>query len=92
MTRDAGIEPGKPRNVFPYALVQLAELGMPNRDVLRSPTTEAAEAVGLPGRQGVLGPGTDADLLVVGSSPVADLSALTDIRAVYRAGHRLPGN
>ncbi len=89
---DAGIEPGKPHHVLPYALMQLAELGMPNRDVLRSATTEAAEAVGRAGRKGVLGPGADADLVVVGSSPVADLSALTDIRAVYRAGHRLPGN
>jgi imidazolonepropionase-like amidohydrolase len=89
---DAGIEPGKPHHVLPYALMQLAELGMPNRDVLRSATTEAAEAVGRAGRKGVLGPGADADLVVIGSSPVADLSALTDIRAVYRAGHRLPGN
>ncbi len=89
---DAGIGPSKPHRVFPYALVQLAELGMPTLDVLCSATTEAAEAVGLAGRKGVLRPGADADVLVLGGSPVADLSALTDIRAVYRAGHRLPGN
>ncbi|MFH8658208.1 amidohydrolase family protein [Streptomyces afghaniensis] len=87
---DAGIEPGKPHDIFPHALAQLAQLGMPTAKVLRSATAEAAEAVGLKGRKGVLRPGADADLLVVGSSPIADLSAITDIRAVYRAGHRLP--
>jgi imidazolonepropionase-like amidohydrolase len=62
---------------------------MPALDVLRSATAEAAEAVGFKGRKGVLRPGADADLLVVGSSPLADLSAVTDVRAVYRAGHRV---
>lgn len=89
---DAGIEPSKPHHVFPYALVQLAGLGMPTLDVLRSATTEAAEAVGLAGRKGVLRPAADADVLVLDSSPVADVSAVADIRAVYRAGHRVPGN
>ncbi|MEU9331048.1 amidohydrolase family protein [Streptomyces canus] len=87
---DAGIETGKPHDIFPNALVQLAQLGMPTLDVLRSATAEAAEALGLTGRKGVLRPGADADLLVLGSSPLADLSAVTDIRAVYRAGHRVP--
>jgi imidazolonepropionase-like amidohydrolase len=89
---DAGIEPGKPHHVFPYALVALAQVGMPALDVLLSATSEAAAAVGLAGRKGVLRPGADADLLVLGSSPLADLSAVTDITAVYRAGHRVPGN
>lgn len=85
---DAGIEPSKPHSVYPHALAQLAEFGMPHLDVLRSATTEAAEAVGRAGRKGVLRPGADADLLVLGSSPVDDMSAVTDIRAVYRMGHR----
>ncbi|GAB2979585.1 hypothetical protein GCM10023080_051340 [Streptomyces pseudoechinosporeus] len=86
---DAGIAPDKPHGVYPHALTQLAELGMPNRDVLRGATTEAAEAVGRAGRKGVLRPGADADVLALGSSPVDDISAVTDIRAVYRAGHRV---
>ncbi|MEV6001468.1 amidohydrolase family protein [Streptomyces griseomycini] len=86
---DAGATHGKPHGVYPYALIQLAELGMPNRDVLRSATSEAAEAVGRRGRKGVLRPGADADLLVLGSSPIDDMSAIADIRAVYRAGHRV---
>ncbi|MFF3334891.1 amidohydrolase family protein [Streptomyces sp. NPDC002888] len=86
---DAGATSGKRHGVYPYALIQLAELGMPTRDVLRAATTEAAEAVGRGGHKGVLRPGADADLLVLGSSPVDDVSAVTDIRAVYRAGHRV---
>lgn len=87
---DAGIGPDKPHDIFPNAVTQLALLGMSNVDVLWSATAEAAEAVGLKGRKGVLRPGADADVLVLGSSPVADLSAITDIRAVYRNGHRSP--
>ncbi|MEU3788117.1 amidohydrolase family protein [Streptomyces sp900129855] len=86
---DSGIAPDKPHGVYPHALLQLAELGMPTRDVLRSATTEAAKAVGRAGRKGALRPCADADLLVLGSSPVDDISAVTDIHAVYRAGHRV---
>ncbi|GCB53409.1 amidohydrolase family protein [Streptomyces sp. NL15-2K] len=86
---DSGISPGKPHGVYPYGLMQLAEWGMPNSDVLRCATTEAAKAVGRAGRKGVLLPSADADLLVLGSSPLDDISAVTDIRAVYRAGHRV---
>ncbi|MGW1563063.1 amidohydrolase family protein [Streptomyces sp. NPDC002144] len=84
---DAGIVPAKRHGVYPHALTELAELGMPNRDVLRSATDEAAEAVGRAGSKGALRPGADADILALGSSPVEDISAVTDIRAVYRAGH-----
>lgn len=86
---DSGISPGKPHGVYPYGLMQLAELGMPNRQVLRCATTEAAKAVGRAGRKGALLPCADADLLVLGSSPIDDISAIADIRAVYRAGHRV---
>lgn len=86
---DAGIAPDKPHNVYPYALADLAQAGMPTLQVLRSATAEAAEAVGRAGRKGVLRPGADADLLVLGRSPVTDISAVMDVRAVYRAGHRV---
>ena len=86
---DAGIEPAKPHDILPHALSQLSRLGMPTLDVLRSVTAVAAEAVGLGGRKGVLRLAADADILVLGSSPVDDLSAVADVRAVYRAGHRV---
>ncbi|MFK0159930.1 amidohydrolase family protein [Streptomyces sp. NPDC090493] len=86
---DSGISPDKPHGVYPHALSQLTELGMPPRAVLRSATSEAAKAVGRAGRKGVVRPSADADLLVLGSSPIDDISAVTDIHAVYRAGHRV---
>jgi imidazolonepropionase-like amidohydrolase len=85
----AGVTVGKAHGVYPHALTQLAESGMPTRDDLRSATTDAAEAVGRAGRKGVLRSCADADLLVVGSSPLDDMSAVTDIRAVYGAGHQV---
>ncbi|MET8979414.1 amidohydrolase family protein [Streptomyces sp. NPDC004539] len=86
---DAGIEPAKPHDILPQALIQLTEYGMPAIDVLRSATSVAAEAVGRSGRKGVLRAGADADVLVLGDSPLADMSAVTDILAVYRAGRRV---
>ncbi|GCB43700.1 hypothetical protein SNL152K_985 [Streptomyces sp. NL15-2K] len=38
---------------------------------------------------GALRPGADADPRTLGRSPVHEVSAVTDIRAVYRAGHRV---
>lgn len=61
---------------------------MSNRDVLRSVPSEAADVVGRAAHKGVLRPGSDADLLVLGGSPIDAVRAVTDIRAVYRAGHR----
>jgi imidazolonepropionase-like amidohydrolase len=86
---DAGITPAKPHTVFPHALIQLAQLGMPTLGVLRSATTVAADAVGRSGVKGVLRRGADADILVLGSSPIDDISAVTDVRAVYRMGERV---
>ncbi|MET8976384.1 amidohydrolase family protein [Streptomyces sp. NPDC004539] len=86
---DAGIVPAKPHSVYPHALAELARAGMSNVQVLRSATAEAAEAVGRGGDKGVLRPGAHADLLVLGSSPVDDIAAVMDVRAVYRAGHRV---
>jgi len=70
---DAGIGSFKPHDVYPHALSQLADLGMPTRDVLRSATSEAV------GR-GRLRPVADADLLVLGSSPIEGMSAVRTSR------------
>ena len=61
---------------------------MSHRDVLRSAPSEAADVVGRTGHKGARRPGSDADLLALGSSPTDAVSAVTDIRAVYRTGHR----
>ncbi|MDG5801416.1 hypothetical protein P9869_01775 [Streptomyces ossamyceticus] len=61
---------------------------MSNRDLPRSLPSEAADVVGRPDTRGVPRPGSDADLPVLGGSPIDAVRAVTDIRAVYRAGHR----
>jgi imidazolonepropionase-like amidohydrolase len=85
---NAGIGSEKPHGGHPHTLNPFAELGGSHRDVLRSAPSEAADVVGRAGHQGVLRPGSDADLLVLGSSRIDAVSAVTDIRAVYPAGHR----
>lgn len=87
---DAGIASDKPHDVLPYGIAQLADaIGMPPCEALRAATATAAEACGLATSKGRLRPGMDADLLVLGSDPVTDTSALRDVRAVFRAGHRV---
>ena len=54
--------------------------------VLELATGAAADAVGLGDRTGRLRPGYDADLLVVGGDPLADLRALRDVRLVVARG------
>jgi imidazolonepropionase-like amidohydrolase len=44
---------------------------------------------GLEHCKGALSRGKDADILVVGGDPLADLRALLDVRAVFRAGQRV---
>jgi imidazolonepropionase-like amidohydrolase len=83
---DAGVGPGKPHGVLPWAPDQLAR-GMDTLSSLRAMTSEAAKGIGLEGRKGVLAPGADADLLVVRGDPTVDRSALHDVVGVWAAGN-----
>ncbi len=84
---DAGVSPGKPHDVLPYALRALVGLlGMTPPQALRSATATAARAIGLEAVKGRIAPGADADLLGVGGNPLADIGTLTNVEAVYRAG------
>jgi imidazolonepropionase-like amidohydrolase len=74
---------------MPYGIGVLAHAGMTNAEALSAGTAVAAAACGLGDRKGSLAPGRDADLLVVGGDPLADIAALLDVRAVYRAGQRV---
>jgi len=60
-------------------------------DALAAATARAGEAVGLGGQVGVLRPGAAADVLAVNGDPTADVDALLDVVAVYRAGQRVAG-
>jgi imidazolonepropionase-like amidohydrolase len=86
---DAGVAPFKPHDVLPYGLVALTGLGMTHVEALRAATSAAADACGLTKRKGRLVPGADADLLAVSGNPLADIRAVHDVVAVFRAGHRV---
>ena len=86
---DAGIAPFKPHDVLPYAIEQLADLGVAPADALSAATSGAAEACGAEDRKGRIVEGADADFLVVPGDPLTDLSVLQKPSAVFRAGVRV---
>jgi imidazolonepropionase-like amidohydrolase len=86
---DAGVSPGKPHDVLPYALRALVEqIGMTPLQALQAATTTAASAIGLRESKGQIATGADADVLVVRGDPVADIGSITNVQAVFRAGLR----
>jgi imidazolonepropionase-like amidohydrolase len=86
---DAGIGPSKRHGVLPYGVADLVDCGMSASEALTAATTDAARACGLEGRTGRLAAGLDADLLVVGGDPTADIAALLDVRLVVRRGREV---
>jgi imidazolonepropionase-like amidohydrolase len=86
---DAGI-PNVRHADLPKSLPVFAELaGLTPAETLTSATREAAHALGLGSRTGTLAPGFSADLLVVDGDPLADLDALSRVRAVIARGRWL---
>jgi imidazolonepropionase-like amidohydrolase len=86
---DAGISPAKPHDALPYGISVLAHAGLTNAEALSAATSVAAAACGVGHRKGRLSPGMDADILAVGGDPMADVAALVDVRAVFRAGQHV---
>ena len=68
-------------------LVELA--GWPEVLVLEALWQGGALALGLAGKIGVVAPGAQADLVVLGADPRIDIRALHDVRAVYVQGSKL---
>jgi imidazolonepropionase-like amidohydrolase len=64
------------------------QAGWPAAHVLEALWRGGAAALGSPGLLGAIAPGAHADLVVLGGDPGADIRALHDVRAVYRAGLR----
>lgn len=86
----AGTDAGYMLNPFgdlPLGLSLMVQSGMPERDALAAATLQSARALGLDSAIGRISPGYEADLVVLGGDPIADISSCRRIRAVYRAGH-----
>ncbi len=87
MGTDAGISLGHPHDLLPYAVESLGSLlGASNIDALRAATSVAADVCGVGDRKGRLRAGMDADIVAVAGNPIADVTAVRDVRAVVRAG------
>lgn len=82
---DAGINPGKPHDVAPQAVHDLAAIGMSPVEALIALTSAGADALGLADK-GRVRAGADADLITIDGDPRDDLNATTRIVGVWRAG------
>ena len=87
---DAGIGPSKPHGVLPYGIADLVACGVPAVDALAAATGEAARACGLAGRTGRLAVSLDADLLLLDTDPLVDVTALQRPLAVLSRGRDVP--
>jgi len=67
-------------------LEQMAAAGMSFHDILASMTTVPAAWNGLEASSGRIAAGFDADLVVLGSDPTRDITALADVRYTFRGG------
>ena len=73
-----------------HELALLTEAGLSPVDALRSATVLAAQYWGLADR-GVIAPGQRADLVLVDGDPLQDISAISQITAVWCAGVPVAG-
>jgi imidazolonepropionase-like amidohydrolase len=82
---DAGI-PGATVEDYVDALHVFRHVGFARDRIVEMATADAAEALGLAGTTGRLGPGLRADVLVVDGDPLTDLDALRRVRLVLAGG------
>ena len=81
----AGTDAGTPLNPHGSLVPELKLMirhGLPPMDALRAATSVAAAALGLEQEIGRIAPGFVADLVAVGSDPLADIAACADVRLV----------
>lgn len=64
----------------------LVASGMPPMGAIRAATSTAAECLGVEGRTGAIRPGLEADLIVAGKDPLADIATLRDLVLVVNDG------
>ena len=88
-----GFDPGGPASHGRNAdeLVALHGHGMPEIEVLRAATVNAAELLGWQDRVGAIEPGKYADLIAVDGDPLADLAVLRQVKFVMKGGAVVKG-
>lgn len=86
---DMGIPTTTPES-YAEGLRVFAEIGMDPRQILRSATVDAADAIGLAAVTGAITVGLSADLVAVEGDPLADIDAYFRPRWVVSRGHVLP--
>jgi imidazolonepropionase-like amidohydrolase len=83
---DGGISANKRHGVMPESVIDLVRAGVPAADALASATSLAAAECGIADRNGRIADGLDADLLLVDGDPLADITALRRVEAIYLGG------
>jgi imidazolonepropionase-like amidohydrolase len=83
---DAGIHPGKPHGVLPYAVAELVEAGLSTIAALRTATSGAARACGVEESKGRIAPGFEADLVFVDGDPTTNIDDLSRVGGVVLRG------
>jgi len=78
-----------PHGAYAGGLEALEMCGLDRTEILTAATTEAASALGVGERKGAIRVGMDADMIAVVGNPLDDLSVLSDVTWVMRAGRAI---
>ena len=78
-----------PPGEFVKEMIALNKAGLSNTEALVTGLSHAAESIAVSNQAGTLSPGRPGDVLVVGGDPTTDLSALWDVKDVYKSGIRI---
>jgi imidazolonepropionase-like amidohydrolase len=87
----AKIAYGTDSGVYPHGdnakqFSKMVEWGMKPADAIQAATINAADLIGMPGKIGVLAPGSYADLIAVNGDPLADVKVLESVTFVLKGG------
>jgi imidazolonepropionase-like amidohydrolase len=82
---------GTDSGVYPHGdnakqFAKMVEWGMKPVDAIQAATINAAALLGMPGKIGVLAPGSYADLIAVSSDPLSDVKVLESVTFVLKGG------
>jgi imidazolonepropionase-like amidohydrolase len=82
---------GTDSGVYPHGdnakqFAKMVEWGMKPVDAIQAATINAAALIGMPGKIGVLAPGSYADLIAVSGDPLSDVKVLESVTFVLKGG------